>query len=161
MATLICCKHFVSTGTDRKVYQNAFPSAKLAKKSQRANYLFVEPPPPYVPVLLFVVIPTDSRSVQTQDLIFKVTESNSALLNTGAGSVGKMELPAALWAHFGYLFLWEGSPEPDYVGVWRRLLQSVFKAEWSTFSAKLPFVSRMCARDREIFRPVFYESGFK
>jgi len=22
-----------------------------------------------------------------------------------------------------YLFLWEGSPEPDFIGVWRRLLQ--------------------------------------
>ena len=28
---------------------------------------------------------------------------------------------------FGYLILWEGSPEPDSIGVWRRLLQSVFK----------------------------------
>jgi len=28
---------------------------------------------------------------------------------------------------FGYLFLWEGSPEPDSIGVWRRLLQSVLK----------------------------------
>jgi len=23
-----------------------------------------------------------------------------------------------------YLFLWEGSPKPDFIGVWRRLLQS-------------------------------------
>ena len=30
-----------------------------------------------------------------------------------------------------YLFLWEGSPEPDSIAVWRRLLQFVFKVEWS------------------------------
>ena len=27
----------------------------------------------------------------------------------------------------------------DSIGVWRRLLQSVFKVEWSAFSVKLPF----------------------
>ena len=36
-----------------------------------------------------------------------------------------MELLPVLWAHFTYLFLWEGgSPEPDSIDVWRRLLQS-------------------------------------
>ena len=143
------------------MYQKPFPGAKFAKKSQKVNYLFVKPPPPYAPVLFFTVILGYSRLVQTQHLIVKPTESNYGLHNTGASSVGKMELPAVLWAHFGYLFLWEGSPEPDSVGVWRRLLQSVFKVEWSPFSVKLPFVGRMCARDREIFRTVFFESGFE
>jgi len=33
-----------------------------------------------------------------------------------------MELLPVLPAHFTYPFLWEGSPEPDFIGVWRRLL---------------------------------------
>jgi len=74
-------------------------------------------------------------------------------------SVGKMELVAVLWAHLRYLFLWEGSPEPDSIGVWRRLLQSVFKVEWSTFSVKLPFFGRIWARDRKIFKGVFPNLG--
>jgi len=43
----------------------------------------------------------------------------------------------------------------DSIGVWRRLLQSVFKVEWSGFSVKLPFFSRIWARDRTIFKGVF------
>ncbi|RKY72447.1 MAG: hypothetical protein DRQ24_05040, partial [Candidatus Latescibacterota bacterium] len=65
------------------------------------------------------------------------------------------ELVAVLWAQLRYLFLWEGSPEPDSIDVCRRLLQSVFKVEESTFSAKLPFFRRICATDGEIFRGVF------
>jgi len=68
----------------------------------------------------------------------------------------KMELVTALWAHIRYLFLWDGSPEPDSIGAWRRLPQSVFKVEESTFSAKLPFFRRICATDGEIFWAVFF-----
>ncbi|RKY85515.1 hypothetical protein DRQ11_09800, partial [candidate division KSB1 bacterium] len=87
------------------------------------------------------------------------TESTPGLFDTGADSVGKMELLPVLWAHFKYLFLWEGSPEPDSIDVWRRLLQSVFKVEWSTFSVKLSFFSRIWARDRKIFTGVFPNLG--
>ncbi|RKY82166.1 hypothetical protein DRP98_09390, partial [candidate division KSB1 bacterium] len=59
-----------------------------------------------------------------RDVISKLTESNSGLFDTGADSVGKMELLAVLWTHFRYRFLWEGSPELDCIGVWRRFLQS-------------------------------------
>jgi len=62
--------------------------------------------------------------MQPRHVIFKFTKSPPGLFDTGADSVGKMELLAVLWAHFTYLFLWEGSPEPDSIGVWRRLLQS-------------------------------------
>ncbi|RKY68400.1 MAG: hypothetical protein DRQ02_04380, partial [Candidatus Latescibacterota bacterium] len=70
-----------------------------------------------------------SHLIRTQDLIFRLTESNRGLLNTGRDSVGKMDLVAVLWADIRYLFLWEGSPGPDSIGVWRHLLQSVFKLE--------------------------------
>jgi len=76
-------------------------------------------------------------------VIPKLTDRNPGLFDTGAGSLGKMELLPALWTHFRYLFLWEGSPEPDSIGVWRCLLRSVFKVEWRTFSVKLPFFSRI------------------
>ena len=66
-----------------------------------------------------------------------------------------MQLLPVLWAHFRYLFLWEGSPEPDCIGVWKRLLQSVLKVGWSPFSVKLPFFSRIWARDRTIFKWFF------
>jgi len=62
--------------------------------------------------------------MQSRHVIFKLTESNPGLFDTGADSVGKMELLVALWAHFTHLFLWEGSLEPDCIDVWRRLLQS-------------------------------------
>ena len=94
-------------------------------------------------------------------MIFRLTESNPGLFDTGADSVGKMELLPVLWTHFRYRFLWEGSPEPDAIDVWRRLLQSVFKVEWSTFSVKLPFFSRIWARDRKIFTGVFPNLGSK
>jgi len=93
----------------------------------------------------------------TEDIIFKLTESNLGLFNTGADSYGKMELLAVLWARFRYLFL--GSPERDPIGVCRRLLQTVFKVQWNTLSVKLPFSSRIYARDRKIFRGVFPNLG--
>ncbi|RKY69385.1 MAG: hypothetical protein DRQ24_10820 [Candidatus Latescibacterota bacterium] len=66
-----------------------------------------------------------------------------------------MDQMEPIWGHFGHLFLWEGSPEPDSLGVRRRLLQSLFKVERSTLSLKLPFFSRISGRDRKIFRRVF------
>jgi len=60
--------------------------------------------------------------IQPRDVIFKLTESNPGLFDTGADFVGKMELLPVLWVHFTDLFLWEGSPEPDCIGVGRRLL---------------------------------------
>ena len=54
-------------------------------------------------------------------MIVKLTDRNAGLFDTGAGSLGKMEFLPVLRTHFRYLFLWEGSPEPDSVGVWRPL----------------------------------------
>jgi len=47
----------------------------------------------------------------------------------------------------------------DSIGVWRRLLQSVFKVEWSTFSVKLPF-SAESGQEIEQSLKGFSESGF-
>ena len=84
--------------------------------------------------------------MQPRDVIFKLREPNSGLFDTDADSVGKMKLLPVLWAHFRYLFLWEDSPKPDSIDVWRRLHRrletpptSVFKVEGGTFSVKLPF----------------------
>jgi len=64
-----------------------------------------------------------------------------------------MDLVAVLWAHFGYLFLWEGSPEPDSIDVWRRLLQS------GRMEHGFCEIAIFGARDRKIFTGVFSESG--
>jgi len=109
------------------VYQKAFLTAKFAKESQRAqtvNYLFIKPSPALCPVPFFAVMSSDQLLIQTEDAIFELTELNPILFDTSADFVGKMELLPVLWTHFRYLFLWEGSPEPDCIGVWRRLLHS-------------------------------------
>jgi len=49
------------------------------------------------------------------------------LFDTSGDSVGKTELLAVLWAHLRYLFLLDGSPEPDSIRVWRHLLRLFFK----------------------------------
>ncbi|RKY67972.1 MAG: hypothetical protein DRQ02_01240 [Candidatus Latescibacterota bacterium] len=67
--------------------------------------------------------------IQTQDVIFNLRSQSLAYLAQVHIPLEKMELLAVLWAQFRYLFLWEGSPEPDSIGVWRRLLQAVFKVE--------------------------------
>ena len=83
-------------------------------------------------------------------------ESSLGLSDGSADSAGKIELLPVLWAHFRYVLLWEGSPEHDSIGVWRRLLQSVLKVEWSGSSVKLPFFSRSWATDRTIFKGGFF-----
>jgi len=70
-----------------------------------------------------------------------------------------MELLPVLWTHFRYLFLWEGSPEPDYMIPSASGDASYNLVEWSTFSGKLPFFSRIWARDRKIFTGVFPNLG--
>ena len=64
-----------------------------------------------------------------------------------------------VWAHFRYLFLCEGSPEPYSIGVCRRLLQSVFKVEWGIFSVKLQVFIKIQARDRKISKGFLRISG--
>ncbi|RKY88392.1 hypothetical protein DRQ11_03875 [candidate division KSB1 bacterium] len=63
-----------------------------------------------------------------------------------------MELLPVLWAQFRYLFLWEGSPEPNFIGVWRRLLQS---GGMEHGFCEITFFSRIWARDRKIFTGIF------
>ena len=46
-------------------------------------------------------------------------ESSLGLSDGSADSAGKIELLPVLWVHFRYLFLWEGSPEHDSIGVCR------------------------------------------
>ncbi|OPX32731.1 MAG: hypothetical protein B1H40_01690 [Candidatus Latescibacteria bacterium 4484_181] len=59
---------------------------------------------------------------------FFATPTESALLLVPfLVKKSKMELLPVLRAHFRYLFLWEGSSEPDSIGAWRRLLQPVFQ----------------------------------
>ncbi|RKY79321.1 hypothetical protein DRQ00_03820 [candidate division KSB1 bacterium] len=61
-----------------------------------------------------------------------------------------MELLAVLWAHFRYLFLWKGgSPEPDSIDVWRRLLQS------GRMEPVFCEIAIFGVRDRKIFTEVF------
>ena len=65
--------------------------------------------------------------IQTQDAIFKPTELRPCLFDRSADPVGKMELLPVLWAHLRYLFLWEGSPEPDSIGaIDRKIFKVVF-----------------------------------
>ncbi|HDN67804.1 MAG TPA: hypothetical protein ENF86_02500 [Firmicutes bacterium] len=56
-----------------------------------------------------------------------------------------MELLPALWTHFRYLFLWEGSPEPDSIWVWRRLHRRLEMPPTVCFQAGMENVFREIA----------------
>jgi len=151
---------------DRKegMYQKTSLTAKFAKKSQRpqrGNYPFIKMLPTLHPRCILCSYLESLTFVQHPHVIFRLMESNPGLFETGAASVRKMELFPVLATHFRYLFPWEGSPEPDSIGVWRRLLQSVSKVEWKTFSSKLPFFTRIRPRDRKILRGFSPESRIK
>ncbi|RKY85405.1 hypothetical protein DRQ11_09965 [candidate division KSB1 bacterium] len=63
-----------------------------------------------------------------------------AYLTHCADSVGKMELVAVLWVHFTYLFLGEGSPEPDCIGVWRRFHRRLETPPTISFQGRMEHV---------------------
>ncbi|OPX30623.1 MAG: hypothetical protein B1H40_05110 [Candidatus Latescibacteria bacterium 4484_181] len=70
MASLICRRHFVLIGTDKRwAYQKAFLAAKFVRKSQRAqraNYLSMKPSPALYPIPFFAVILSDKLLVHTR-----------------------------------------------------------------------------------------------
>ncbi|OPX32947.1 MAG: hypothetical protein B1H40_01230 [Candidatus Latescibacteria bacterium 4484_181] len=139
------------------MYQKTFLNAKFGKKpqrSQRGNYLFMKMPPILCQIAFFAVILNRLLLLEPQDVISKLKELNPDLSDTGADCVGK-------WGRCHYRGLasdiyFRGrtlqSPTPSASG---HLLQSVFRVEWSSFSVKLPFFSRIWARDRKIFREFF------
>ena len=120
--SLVCYKHFVPIGTDKKgCIKGHFFTAKFAKKSQRSqrdNHLFIKMLPILYSVCFICCYVVCLPLLQPQDVILKLAESNPCLLNTGPDSVGEMELLPVPWAHLRYLFPWDGSPEAYSIRVW-------------------------------------------
>ncbi|RKY68293.1 MAG: hypothetical protein DRQ02_04765 [Candidatus Latescibacterota bacterium] len=74
------------------MYQKAFLTAEFAKKSQRterANYPFTRPSPALRPFPFFTVVLNRQILIQTQDVVFKPTDSNPIWFDTSVDSVGE------------------------------------------------------------------------
>ena len=93
MAILICYKQFcLYRDRQEGVYQKAFLTAEFAKESQRterANYPFTRRSPALRPFPFFSVVLNRQILIQTQDVVFKPTDSNPIWFDTSVDSVGE------------------------------------------------------------------------